>query len=123
MTPLEDAQALVLEACPPLDPVEVARVDAGGLVLAEPVVAAEIVPPFDNTAVDGYAVRAADLADVPVELRVVGEIAAGTASARAVGPGEAIRIMTGAPLPPGADAILMVDDLSLIHISEPTRRH
>ena len=110
VTPLEDAQALVLEACPPLDPVVSARVDAGGLVLAEPIVAPEIVPPFDNTAVDGYAVRAADVAEVPVELRVVDEVAAGTAPSRAVGPGEATRIMTGAPLPPGADAIVMVED-------------
>jgi molybdenum cofactor synthesis domain-containing protein len=110
VTPLEDAQALILEACPPLAPVVVARVAAGGLVLAEPVVAAEVVPPFDNTAVDGYAVRAVDVAQVPVELRVVDEIAAGAAPSLPVGPGEAIRIMTGAPLPPGADAIVMVED-------------
>ena len=64
------------------------------------VVSAETVPPFDNSAVDGYAVRADDLADVPVELTVVGEIAAGAAPTRSVGPGEAIRIMTGAPVPP-----------------------
>ncbi len=110
MTPLEDAQALVLESCPPLEPVIVDRVAAGGLVLAEAVVADEVVPPFDNTAVDGYAVRAVDVADVPVELIVVDEIAAGVAPTRAVGPGEAIRIMTGAPIPPGADAVVMVED-------------
>ncbi len=110
MTPLEDAQALVLESCPPLEPVIVDRVAAGGLVLAEAVVADEVVPPFDNTAVDGYAVRAVDVADVPVELVVVDEIAAGVAPTRAVGPGEAIRIMTGAPIPPGADAVVMVED-------------
>jgi molybdenum cofactor synthesis domain-containing protein len=110
VTPLEDAQALVLEACPPLGPVVCARADAAGLVLAEPVVATEIVPPFDNTSVDGYAVRAADVAAVPVELRVVDEIAAGAGPSRPVGPGEAVRIMTGAPLPPGADAVVMVED-------------
>jgi molybdopterin molybdotransferase len=110
VTPLEDAQALVLESCPPLQPVIVDRAAAGGLVLATEVVADEVVPPFDNTAVDGYAVRAVDVADVPVELVVVDEIAAGAAPTRAVGPGEAIRIMTGAPIPPGADAVVMVED-------------
>ena len=110
MTPLEDAQALVLEACPPPAPTRIDRRDAWGLVFAEPVHAAEAVPPFDNTAVDGYAVRAADVVEVPVELTVVDEVAAGAAPLRPVGAGEAIRIMTGAPIPPGADAIVMVED-------------
>jgi molybdopterin molybdotransferase len=110
VTPLEDAQALVLESCPPLAPVAVGAADARGLVLAEPVDAAEVVPPFDNTAVDGYAVRSADVLEVPVELSVVGELAAGAAPTRALGVGETIRIMTGAPLPVGADAIVMVED-------------
>ena len=110
VTPLEDAQAFVLESCPPLPAVEVPRHQAAGLVLAAPVVAAEVVPPFDNTAVDGYAVRAADVADVPVELTVVDEIAAGAAPGHPVGAGEAVRIMTGAPMPPGADALVMVED-------------
>ena len=79
-------------------------------MLAAPIVSAEVVPPFDNTAVDGYAVRAADLANVPVELLVVGEIAAGAAPSVPVGPGEAVRIMTGAPMPAGADAVAMVED-------------
>jgi molybdenum cofactor synthesis domain-containing protein len=110
MTPLEDAQAFVLESCPPLGAMEIDLADAGGLVLAEAVVATEVVPPFDNTAVDGYAVRAADVAEVPVELVVVDEVAAGVAPATPVGPGEAIRIMTGAPMPDGADAVVMVED-------------
>ncbi len=110
VTPLEDAQAFVLESCPPLGAVEVDRRTAVGLVLAEPVVATENVPPFDNTAVDGYAVRFDDVANVPVELRVVGELAAGVAPTAAVAPGEAIRIMTGAPMPQGADAVVMVED-------------
>jgi molybdopterin molybdotransferase len=110
VTPLEDAQAFVLESCPPLPEREVARTEALGLVLAAPIDAGEVVPPFDNTAVDGYAVRSADVADVPVELVVVGEIAAGAAPDRPVGPGEAVRIMTGAPLPAGADAVVMVED-------------
>jgi molybdenum cofactor synthesis domain-containing protein len=110
MTPLEDAQAFVLGSCPPLDAVEVDRRAASGLVLASAVVAAEVVPPFDNTAVDGYAVRSSDVANVPVDLRVIGELAAGAAPSVAVGPGEAIRIMTGAPMPDGADAVVMVED-------------
>jgi molybdenum cofactor synthesis domain-containing protein len=107
---LEDAQAFVLESCPPLGAVEVDRRAAVGLVLAAAVVATENVPPFDNTAVDGYAVRADDVAEVPVELRVVGELAAGVAPTVPVAPGEAIRIMTGAPMPDGADAVVMVED-------------
>ena len=110
VTPLEDAQALVLEACPPFDPVEIDRREAVGLVLASPVVAAEVVPPFDNTAVDGYAVRSVDVASVPVDLHVIGELAAGAAPSAVVGSGEAIRIMTGAPMPEGADAVVMVED-------------
>jgi molybdopterin molybdotransferase len=110
VTPLEDAQALVLASCPPLEPVQLDRRAASGLVLAAAVVSAEDVPPFDNSAVDGYAVRAGDVAQVPVELAVVGEIAAGAAPDRAVGAGEAVRIMTGAPMPPGADAVVMVED-------------
>lgn len=109
MTPLEDAQAFVLESCPPREPVTLPREQAGGLVLADVVVSTEIVPPFDNTAVDGYAVRSVDVGTVPVELTVVGEIAAGAAPDRPVGEGEAIRIMTGAPMPPGADAVVMVE--------------
>jgi len=110
VTPLTDAQSLVLSACSPLDPVEVDLTAAAGLVLAADVVAAEQVPPFANTAVDGYAVRAADMATVPVELEVVDEVAAGATTDRVIGAGEAIRIMTGAPMPPGADAVVMVED-------------
>jgi molybdenum cofactor synthesis domain-containing protein len=78
-----------------------------------PVEATADVPPFANTAMDGFAVRAADTggatADHPVRLTVVGLLPAGTAPTTAVGPGEAIRIMTGAPMPPGADAVVMVE--------------
>jgi molybdenum cofactor synthesis domain-containing protein len=112
--PLEDAQTFVIGACPPLPPVEVPFPDAEGLVLAVDVVATEQVPPFDNSAVDGYAVRAADTASAspaePVELPVVDEVAAGAASAHVLQQGEAIRIMTGAPIPAGADAMVMVED-------------
>jgi molybdopterin molybdotransferase len=108
---LEDAQRTVLEACPALAPVDTDLADVLGRVLADDVVAAEDVPPFANSAVDGYAVRAADLVAPPVELDVVGELAAGARPFDgAVGPGQAVRIMTGAPVPAGADAIAMVED-------------
>jgi molybdenum cofactor synthesis domain-containing protein len=103
---LDDAQATILDAVAPLAPRAFARRDARGLVLAEEVVARERVPPFANTGMDGYAVRAAD---TPGSLRVIGELPAGRAPTIAVGPGEAIRIMTGAPMPKGADAVVMVE--------------
>jgi molybdenum cofactor synthesis domain-containing protein len=106
---LADAQAQVIDAVNALMPRAHRRHDAVGLVLADDVVASEPVPPFANTAMDGYAVRAADTAIAPTRLGVVGELAAGAAPTRAVDRGEAIRIMTGAPMPDGADAIVMVE--------------
>jgi molybdopterin molybdotransferase len=111
--PLPQAQSFVLDRCVPLAPVEVDLADAAGLVLAAPVHVLEPVPPFDNTAVDGYAVRSLDVASAavePVVLEVVGELAAGAHTDRVLGPGETIRIMTGAPIPAGADAVVMVED-------------
>jgi molybdopterin molybdotransferase len=108
--PLPDAQAIVLDRCPRLAPLRLAVDAALGCVLAEDVTAAEDVPPFANTAVDGYAVRSADTVSVPVELPVVGELAAGAPPGPVVGVGEAVRIMTGAPVPDGADAIVMIED-------------
>jgi molybdenum cofactor synthesis domain-containing protein len=106
--PLEEAQANVVDAVHALTPASTPLARAAGLVLAEEISASENVPPFPNTAMDGYAVRAADTAGAPVRLRVVGELPAGRAPTVAVGAGEAIRIMTGAPVPDGADAIVMV---------------
>src|SRR4051812_19595075 len=113
MIPLADVQAEIFGAVARLSPREVDLRDALRLVLAEQVTAPEAVPPFPNTAMDGYAVRAADTTGAaegaPVRLRVVGELAAGHAPTVPVGDGEAIRIMTGAPMPDGADAIVMVE--------------
>lgn len=109
LLPLETARARVLTACSPLPVVRLPLTAALGCVLAEPVTAAEPVPPFDNTAMDGYAVRAADTSASPVRLRVVGAIAAGEAPGVTVAEGEAVRIMTGAPMPPGTDAVVMVE--------------
>lgn len=110
MTPLDDARKIVLSRCSVLGMVEVPFRDALGKILANDVVAAENVPPFANTAVDGYAVRAADVAHVPVQLRVIGELAAGARPMQQVEPGTAIRIMTGAPIPPSCDAVVMVEE-------------
>jgi molybdopterin molybdotransferase len=105
-----EARQFVLERCIrlPIQPVPLA--EAIGLVLAEATVAGEDVPSFANSAVDGYAVRAADVVDAPVELAVIDEVAAGAASTMTVGAGQTIRIMTGAPMPAGADAAVMVED-------------
>ena len=110
MIAIHEAQQTVIEACAVLPPRPTACEVMNGRVLAQDVVAPENVPPFTNTAVDGYAVRAADVQSVPVVLRVVDTLAAGAAPTVAVGSGEAIRIMTGAPMPQGADAVVMVED-------------
>jgi molybdopterin molybdotransferase len=113
LVPLEETRAAILAAVPRLPVVTVPLADAVGLVLAADIVTDEPVPPFANTAMDGYALRAADTAgaspDAPVRLTVVDDLAAGRAPEIAVGPGEAIRIMTGAPMPEGADAVVMVE--------------
>ncbi len=110
MIPLEDARQRVLSRCVRLAPTSVGIDDLYGLVLAAEVSSPESVPPFDNTAVDGYAVCSADISAPPVTLRVVGELAAGAAPDVVVQAGTAVRIMTGAPLPIGCDAIVMVED-------------
>ena len=111
---VEEALEAVLASVDALPPTAVATgPEALGLVLAEPVVAATDLPPWDNSAMDGYAVRSGDVSAAgessPVRLRVLGDVAAGAASATAVEPGSAVRIATGAPVPPGADAVVAVE--------------
>jgi molybdopterin molybdotransferase len=101
--------AEVLQVVQPLAPLEVGLLDAHGCVLAEDVVAPGPLPGFDNSAMDGYAVRTADVQHVPCVLPVVGDVAAGPASPLSVQPGLSVRIMTGAMLPPGADAVVPVE--------------
>ena len=110
MKPLQAAQAEVLDAVAPLPVMELALREAGGLVLAEPVVASHDLPPFANSAMDGYAVRAADVSTVPVTLTVTEDVPAGSVPRVAVRAGTATKIMTGAPLPEGADAVVKVED-------------
>ncbi len=110
LIPIEQARGAVLAQCAVLAVATLDLADAVGCILAADVVAPEDVPPFANSAVDGYAVIASDLSAPPRELPVVGEVAAGAAADVALQRGQAIRIMTGAPVPAGADAIVMVED-------------
>lgn len=114
MISVGEARARILAAFTALPAETVALPDALGRVLAEPAVARLTQPPFAAAAMDGWAVRAADIvpasADAPVTLRRIGESAAGHAFAGTVGAGEAVRIFTGAPLPAGADAVVMQED-------------
>lgn len=118
MLPLETAREYVLDKCRARKPARVAVADALGLVTASEIIASESIPQFANTAMDGFAVRSADVADAPCELRVVETIPAGHAPQVTVGPGEASRIMTGATIPPGADAVVMVERTMII--SDPS---
>lgn len=110
MLGVDDALARILAHFAPLPAVETPIVDALGLVVARDVASTVNVPPFRNSAMDGYALRHVDTRDAPVTLRVVGTIAAGTSPQRVIASGEAIRIMTGAPLPDGADAVVRFEE-------------
>lgn len=107
LIPVEEALARVLDGVEATAPEPAAIWAARGRVLAEPLAALLTQPPFDASAMDGYAVRAADLATLPATLTVIGAAAAGHPFAGSVGGGEAVRISTGAPVPTGADAIVV----------------
>jgi molybdenum cofactor synthesis domain-containing protein len=113
MISLEQARRRVAEQLPVLAPTEVPLAAARGLVLAETVTATEAIPPFANTAMDGFAVRHRDLTGAtdatPVTLPVAATVAAGSVAPRPLEAGEVMRIMTGAPIPDGADAVVMVE--------------
>ena len=111
MLTIEQALDGILTRIQPLSVVELPLLEARGLALAEDAIAGAPIPTFAASAMDGYAVRAADTAgaagDAPVPLRVVGEAAAGVVFSHGIGPGEAVRIFTGAPVPTGCDAVVM----------------
>ncbi|MEP6694529.1 MAG: gephyrin-like molybdotransferase Glp [Chloroflexota bacterium] len=107
---VDDALARILARIEPLAPTQVGLLDALGAVLTEDASADRDIPPFRNSAMDGYAVRGADVAQDGATLRVVGAVAAGAMPERTVGAGEAMRIMTGAPIPEGADTVVRVED-------------
>ncbi|MFI8514886.1 gephyrin-like molybdotransferase Glp [Streptomyces sp. NPDC085460] len=110
---VDEHLADILATVRPLDPIELPLLDAQGCVLVEDVTVPVALPPFDNSSMDGYAVRVTDVAgateEFPAVLTVVGDVAAGAGGLPEVGPGQAARIMTGAPLPPGAEAVVPVE--------------
>ncbi|MGP3976716.1 molybdotransferase-like divisome protein Glp [Streptomyces sp. 8N114] len=103
----------ILRSIRPLDPIELNLLDAQGCTLVDDVIVPAALPPFDNSSMDGYAVRTADVEgaseEFPAVLSVIGDIAAGSSDLLTVASGEAARIMTGAPLPPGAEAVVPVE--------------
>src|SRR2546423_2746571 len=109
MIPVAEAIDIVLAqtSAPPVEPVAIS--EAIGRILTEDIIADTDLPPFDRAQMDGYAVRAADVASVPAHLRIVGESAAGAGWHHEMKAGEAVRIMTGAPVPSGADAVQQVE--------------
>jgi len=114
MLDVEEALERIMTFFVPLPAVDVPLLEALGQVLAVPLVAPISIPPLDNSAMDGYALRAADIVQAggnsPADLRVIGHIPAGTVSDQTVEPGTALRIMTGAPIPDGADTVVAFED-------------
>ncbi|MCR4281592.1 MAG: molybdopterin molybdenumtransferase MoeA, partial [Bauldia sp.] len=117
LLPVDEAAARVVAGVVPLESETVALGGALGRVLAAPLVARRTQPPFAASAMDGYAVRAADTANLPATFRLIGASIAGKGFAGRVGPGEAVRIFTGAPVPEGADAVLIQENAEA---SDPT---
>jgi molybdopterin molybdotransferase len=110
LLPVDEALRLLLDGAVARPAERVALSDAAGRVLAAALKALRTQPPFDASAMDGYAVRAADVASVPVRLAVIGTAAAGRGFSGEVGAGQAVRILTGAPLPAGADTIVIQEN-------------
>ncbi|MEX0839479.1 MAG: gephyrin-like molybdotransferase Glp [Parvibaculum sp.] len=126
LLPVEEARARILMGLPTTGIESVSLRDALGRVLAEEAIARRTQPPADISAMDGYAVRAADVAEVPARLRVIGEAAAGGFHDGKLGIGEAVRIFTGAPLPRGADSIIIQEDTArdgdIVIVNEAARQ-
>jgi molybdopterin molybdotransferase len=132
LTPLGEAQQTVLDAADVLGLEKVGLLDALRRVLGEDIIAARDNPPWDNSAMDGFAVRWEDLKQEheiakPVVLKVIEEVPAGKVATKTVGVGEAIRIMTGAPIPRGANAVVKVEETEpspdSVRIFKPVERH
>ena len=129
LMPVAEALAKVLDGAEPLPPENAALPDAHGRVLAADVAARRTQPPADMSAMDGYAVRAADVAKVPARLKLIGEVAAGHPFKGAVGAGEAARIFTGGVIPPGADTIVIQENTArdgvtvVVSSGSPAGRH
>jgi molybdopterin molybdotransferase len=110
LLPVAEALARILDGAGPAAPERAGLLEAAGRVLAEDLPARLTQPPFAASAMDGYAVRAGDVARLPARLKVIGEAAAGAGFRARLGPGEAVRIFTGAPLPEGADAVVIQEN-------------
>jgi molybdopterin molybdotransferase len=119
LLPVDEALARVLDGVTPLSVESADLLGAAGRVLAQDIAAGLTQPPFNASAMDGYAVRAANVAVVPSELRIIGESNAGGPYAGSVGPGETARIFTGASVPRGADAVVIQDRSSQATLSYP----
>src|SRR5436305_4882209 len=125
MIPIAEAIKIVLQHSARLGSESVPLTESIGRILTEDIIADTDLPPFDRAQMDGYAVRAADVADTPALLKIVGESAAGSGWHHERKGGEAVRIMTGAPVPAGADAVQQVeltresDDAQFVEILEP----
>ena len=112
MLSVEEALARILAAITPLDVIQVPLPEATGMVLAQDIIAREDIPPFANSAMDGFALRSSDSQPTggkPARLRITGTIAAGESTEQSVTEGTTMRIMTGAPVPPGADSVIQVE--------------
>jgi molybdopterin molybdotransferase len=121
MIGVDEARERILAHFHALEARSVPLLDAAGLVAASDIVATVAVPPFRNSAMDGYAVRAADAQRAPVSLRVVDHVAAGAVAARSLQAGEAIRIMTGAQMPEGADAVVRFEETDEVDVPNAFR--
>lgn len=125
LLPVAEAQKLLLDGAAPKAAETVALSEADGRVLAAPLYALRTQPPFDASAMDGYAVRAADIASLPAELKIIGAAAAGKQFAGSIAEGETVRIFTGAPVPAGADTVVIQENVrdlgnGRIEVVEPT---
>ena len=125
LLPVDEALRRLLEGAGPVGQETVPLDEAAGRVLAGPLHALRTQPPFDASAMDGYAVRAADVAEAPARLTVIGSAPAGKPFGGAVGPGQAVRIFTGAPVPSGADTIVIQENArhagnGIVEVTEPT---
>ncbi|MGN6767186.1 MAG: molybdopterin molybdotransferase MoeA [Rhizobiaceae bacterium] len=114
LLPVDSALERLLAGAEPFGKEDVPIGEAAGRVLAEPLTALRTQPPFNASAMDGYAVRAGDIAALPARLKVVGAAPAGKRYSGTIGKGEAVRIFTGAPVPDGADAVLLQEDARIV---------
>ena len=124
MIPVTDAIQIVRAQATKFDSESVCLTEASNRILAEDIIADTDLPPFDRAQMDGYAVRSDEVAKTPVRLRIAGESAAGAGWHHEMKSGEAVRIMTGAPVPKGADAVQQVeltreDVLGVVEILQP----